>query len=92
VGAAASGGGLFGKVTISAAITAACSAADIAAAQARAFRASAARRRGTSGMRRRRDGSPGAGLRVGIRRGLIMLSYVGLTQRGASHSTVLTEG
>jgi hypothetical protein len=51
------------------------------------LRASATRRRGTSGMRR-----PCVRPRVGIRRGLIMLSDAGLQKPGASHSMVLIRG
>jgi hypothetical protein len=72
-GAAASCGGLLGKVMIIAAISATCSAAEMAAAQASRLRASSMRRRGTRGMRR-----PCVRPRVGIRRGLIMLSDAGL--------------
>jgi hypothetical protein len=78
-GAAASCGGLFGNVTIIATISATCSAAETAAAQASRLLASATRRRGTSGMRR-----PCVRPMVGIRRGLVMLSDAGFRNQGTA--------
>ncbi|GAB0114495.1 hypothetical protein AcidC75_20190 [Acidisoma sp. C75] len=71
VGLAASGGVLFGKVMISAAIAMACRAAEIVAAIASRLAAGLCRLRRTIGTRLGLGRAP-AGERDGVRRGLAM--------------------